>query len=340
MSQIWRLTWENAGISYQNTIVSEIIAQLIPQPFFCCNYRVKNYQMNSSTNFAVSFLVSRRASIGVWDAQVLGLAIFGQPLFSSMSPCTRIPEHLMQVPNLIDFTLPVLFGGRWHILPPHEHASLHSRKQFSLPFIVKVWHALWGNVSCENSVLWPQVQIFHFSGYFSCAPKSIFGPPILHIFALSVVSEEFGHIFRAPENVCLRPSGFDLVAHDCGYPLSRYTCRATRVAADFLDFIAFCRCSTGVALHPLKILVSHLPPPVPAGVAPKFGSEEVSRYTGVSQLQLRVSRYAVQLRSSIEIENFERDWILLIVGPSGQCRALFEDRKSHFKATLSHFSSP
>ena len=52
-----------------------------------------------------------------------------------------------------------------------------------------------------------------------------------------------------------------LVAHDCGYPLSRYTCRATRVAADFLDFIAFCRCSTGVVLHPLKILVSHLPPP-------------------------------------------------------------------------------
>ena len=51
-----------------------------------------------------------------------------------------------------------------------------------------------------------------------------------------------------------------LVAHDCGYPLLRYTCRATRVAADFLDFIAFCRCSTSVALHPLKILVSHLPP--------------------------------------------------------------------------------
>ena len=57
------------------------------------------------------------------------------------------------------------------------------------------------------------------------------------------------------------PSPPPLVAHDCGYPLSRYTCRATRVAADFLDFIAFCRCSTGVALHPLNILVSHLPPP-------------------------------------------------------------------------------
>ena len=88
----------------------------------------------------------------------------------------------------------------------------------------------------------------------------------------------------------------DVLAHDCGYPLSRYTCRATRVAADFLEFRAFCRCSTGVALHPLKISVSHLPPPpVPGGVAPKFGSEKVSRYTGVSQLQLRVSRYTVQL---------------------------------------------
>ena len=86
-----------------------------------------------------------------------------------------------------------------------------------------------------------------------------------------------------------------LVADDCGYPLSCYTCRATRVAADFLDFIAFCRCSTGVALHPLKILVSHLPSsPVPGGVAPKFGSGKVSRYTAVSQLQLRVSRYTVQ----------------------------------------------
>ena len=84
-----------------------------------------------------------------------------------------------------------------------------------------------------------------------------------------------------PSNPCSRepPS---LVAHDCGYPLSRYTCRATRVAADFLDFIAFCRCSTGVALHPLKMLVSHLPPPVPGGVAPKFGSEKVSRYGGVA----------------------------------------------------------
>ena len=40
--------------------------------------------------------------------------------------------------------------------------------------------------------------------------------------------------------------------------MSRYTCRSW-----FLDFIAFCRCSAGVALHPLNILVSHLPPPCP-----------------------------------------------------------------------------
>ena len=87
-----------------------------------------------------------------------------------------------------------------------------------------------------------------------------------------------------------------LVAHDCGYPLSRYTCRATRVAADFLDFIAFCRCSTGVALHPLKILVSHPPPPCAGRCRTEIWlSEKVSRYTGVSQLQLWVSRYTVQL---------------------------------------------
>ena len=92
-----------------------------------------------------------------------------------------------------------------------------------------------------------------------------------------------------------------LVAHDCGYPLSRYTCRATRVAADFLDFTAFCRCSSGVAPHPLKVLVSHLPPPFPGGVAPKFGSEKVSRYTGVSQVQLRVSR----IHCATKIDMFE-----------------------------------
>ena len=90
----------------------------------------------------------------------------------------------------------------------------------------------------------------------------------------------------------------NLAAHDCRYPLSRYTCRATtRVAADFLDFIAFCRCSTGVAPHPLKILVSHLPPPpMPREVSHRnLGLKRCRATRGVSQLQLRVSRYTVQL---------------------------------------------
>ena len=77
---------------------------------------------------------------------------------------------------------------------------------------------------------------------------------------------------------------------------SQERCRATRVAADFLDFIAFCRCGTGVALHPLKILVSHLPPPLSPEVSHRnLGLKRVSRYTGVSQLQLRVSHYTVQI---------------------------------------------
>ena len=128
--------------------------------------------------------------------------------------------------------------------------------------------------------------------------------PVSRIFPRCGV-RNFPHFLCFPAlNFSLRGNSSDpcfsvvrgLVAHDCGYPLSRYTCRATRVAADFLDFTAFCRCSSGVTPHPLKILVSHLPPPFPGGVAPKSGSEKVSRYTGVSQVQLRVSRYTVQLR--------------------------------------------
>ena len=81
--------------------------------------------------------------------------------------------------------------------------------------------------------------------------------------------------------------------------LSRYTCRATRVAADFLDFIALCRCSTGVALHPLKILVSHLPPPPLCREVShrNLGLRRCRATRGCRSLQLRVSRYTVQLRS-------------------------------------------
>ena len=129
-----------------------------------------------------------------------------------------------------------------------------------------------------------------------------------------------------------------LVAHDCGYPLSRYTCRATRVAADFLDFIAFCRCSTGVALHPLKILVSHLPPPVPGGVAPKFGSEKVSRYTGVSQLQLRVSRYTVQLSPSVQYPSslWQKRALKIFPIEPIQSRIIWSGPRSSTELTMRH----
>ena len=38
----------------------------------------------------------------------------------------------------------------------------------------------------------------------------------------------------------------------CGDPPSRYTCRATCVAADFLRTLGLNRCSSSIALHPLK----------------------------------------------------------------------------------------
>ena len=37
-----------------------------------------------------------------------------------------------------------------------------------------------------------------------------------------------------------------IVAHVCGDPLSRYTCRAVRAAADFLRIMGFFRCSIAI----------------------------------------------------------------------------------------------
>ena len=66
-----------------------------------------------------------------------------------------------------------------------------------------------------------------------------------------------------------------------------------------MDFIAFCRCSTGVALHPLKILVSHLPPPpLRAGrcrtAGPLCGllmNRVVTNYSGSKILWIRAPHY-------------------------------------------------
>ena len=51
-----------------------------------------------------------------------------------------------------------------------------------------------------------------------------------------------------------------IVAHVCGDPLSRYTCRATHVATDFLRILGLFRCSSSIALHPTQKALSHLPP--------------------------------------------------------------------------------
>ena len=47
-----------------------------------------------------------------------------------------------------------------------------------------------------------------------------------------------------------RTGCWGIVAHVCGDPLSRYACRATRVAADFLRILGFFRCSSSIALPP------------------------------------------------------------------------------------------
>ena len=46
-----------------HTIVSELIAQLIPQTFFCCNFPVQNYRIYSRTNFCYNFPFSSRTDL-------------------------------------------------------------------------------------------------------------------------------------------------------------------------------------------------------------------------------------------------------------------------------------
>ena len=70
---------------------------------------------------------------------------------------------------------------------------------------------------------------------------------------------------------------------------------------------------------------------MPGGVAPKFGSEKVSRYTGVSQLQLRVSRYTVQLRFGGAVK---------IAAASTENRAILVYSEWTAIATFPNMSSP
>ena len=88
------------------------------------------------------------------------------------------------------------------------------------------------------------------------------------------------YVFHSPE---FPPPCFSLiVAHVCGDPPLRYTCRATLVAADFLRILAFFRCSGGIALHTPNLPCRTCRPSTAGGVARQAASEKVSRYRGCS----------------------------------------------------------
>ena len=81
---------------------------------------------------------------------------------------------------------------------------------------------------------------------------------------------------------------------------------------------------------PQTIWCGTFPPQFPGGVAPKFGSEKVSRYTGVSQVQLRVSRYTVQL-SFLGMEGSVSKNLLMGLFLIGCFGGDFQDRKRPFR---------
>ena len=97
-------------------------------------------------------------------------------LFASMLPCPRIPEHLMQVPDLIDLVLTVLLGGGEVAHPPNGCANEHSREQFAVSHTGKIWHELWGNVSCDNCPLASGAK-FPFFGLLFARPETFFRAP-------------------------------------------------------------------------------------------------------------------------------------------------------------------
>ena len=107
-----------------------------------------------------------------------------------------------------------------------------------------------------------------------------------------------------------------LVAHDCGYPLSRYTCRASLHVSQLISWIL--KRFAGVAAvsrhTPKKFWCRTFPPPFPRGVAPKFGSGKVSRYTGVSQLQFA----GVALHCAIKMQYGKTLSCLFVWGAGGE----------------------
>ena len=106
----------------------------------------------------------------------------------------------MQVPDLIDLALTALFGGRWHILQTGVQMNIQENNCHCLI-------QARSDMNCEATSLARTLfsgvrrKISIFRATFRAPRKRFFGPPILHFFALSAVSDEFGHIFRAPENI-------------------------------------------------------------------------------------------------------------------------------------------
>ena len=83
----------------------------------------------------------------------------------------------------------------------------------------------------------------------------------------------------------------DIVAHVCGDPLSRYTCPAARVAADFLRILRFSRYRT----TPPPLTVAPVALQLPRVSHVKLPLKRCCAAGGVQQLHLWVSRCTVQL---------------------------------------------
>ena len=135
-------------------------------------------------------------------------------------------------------------------------------------------------------------------------------PKMTSLWESSKFESLLSHFPLRPERSCTR----------LRVPLSRYTCCARRVAADFLDFIAFCRCSTGVTLHHLKILVSRLPPPCAGRCRTEIWVwKGVALHGGVAAT---VAGVALHCATKVLKGHF---WVA------------FESFLSHFESLLSHF---
>ena len=143
-------------------------------------------------------------------------------------------------------------------LPPPSHAtvdeemfSLRPCRSSSVIFLLILGREIWREF-CAGFFLTRTIKAQTIRGKFRiifrekiCASKKIFlANFVLQNCHPKEMHDELGDFFTCSQHgklTCMNSQIFMhalltcLVAHDCGYPLSHYTCRATRVAADFLD---------------------------------------------------------------------------------------------------------